>query len=78
MVQFRLSFDCRAFVIGVAIAVVGALILRALSRTPFWSCFVMVLAAMLLNSWFAEWEDNQPGGFDNPNTDESRYEGSVS
>ena len=29
-----------------------------------------VLAAMMLNSWLAEWEDNQPGGFNNPNTDE--------
>jgi hypothetical protein len=70
MVQFRRFFDGRAFVIGVAIAVVGAMILRALSQMPFWVCFVMVLAAMMLNSWLAEWEDNQPGGFNNPNTDE--------
>jgi len=31
---------------------------------------VMVFVAMLLNSWLLEWEDNQPGGFNNPKTDD--------
>jgi hypothetical protein len=29
----------------------------------------MVVLAMMLNSWLAEWEDHQPGGFNNPNSD---------
>jgi hypothetical protein len=70
MAHFRKFFDYRAFLVGMGIAAAGALIFRALTSFPFWVCFVMVLGAMMLNSWLAEWEDNQPGGFNNPNPDQ--------
>jgi hypothetical protein len=68
--HFRDFFDYRAFLAGMGAAVVGALIFRALTSFPFWVCFVMVIVVMLLNSWLLEWEDNQPGGFNNPKTDD--------
>jgi hypothetical protein len=70
MANLRRFFDYRAFLVGMGIAVVGALVFRALTSFPFWVCFVMVFIAMALNSWLAEWEDNQPGGFNNPNADQ--------
>jgi len=70
MTPFRRFFDYRAFLVGFGIAVVGALIFRALTSFPFWVCFVMVVVAMQLNGWLAVWEDNQPGGFNNPNADQ--------
>ena len=70
MAHLRDFFDYRAFIVGMGAAVVGALIFRALTSFPFWVCFVMVFVAMLLNSWLLEWEDNQPGGFNNPKTDD--------
>ena len=54
-----------------ALVVAGALVLRGLSGIPFWACFAIALVALLLNGWLAVWEDNQPGGFNNPNPDES-------
>jgi hypothetical protein len=69
MAHFRCFFDYRAFLVGMGIAVVGALIFRALTSMPLWACFVMVLLAMQVNSWLAAWEDDQPGGFNNPNGD---------
>jgi hypothetical protein len=69
MAHFKRFVDSRAFLVGTSIAVVGAVIFHALTSLPFWACFPMVVVAVLLNSWLAEWEDNQPGGFNNPNSD---------
>jgi len=33
---------------------------------PFWAGALLVIFGMLINAFFAEFEDNQPGGFNNP------------
>ena len=58
------------FLIGLGIATVAALGLRAVSGLPLWGCLAIALGAMLINGWVAEWEDNQPGGFNNLTTDD--------
>lgn len=68
--KLRGAFSFRHFLGGLGIATVGALILRALSGVPFWVCLVIAFGAMLVNGWLAEWEDNQPGGFNNPLPDD--------
>jgi len=36
------------------------------SDLPFWASFIIVVVAMALNGILAEYEDNLPGGFNNP------------
>jgi hypothetical protein len=69
MSKLREAFSFRHFLIGLGIATVLALVLRALSGMPFWGCLAIAVTAMLVNGWLAEWEDNQPGGFTNPTPD---------
>ena len=59
--------DWPYFFMGLALATVVALGLRAFSGMPFWGCFLIALFALLVNGWVATWEDDQPGGFNNPN-----------
>lgn len=63
-------FQVRGFIVGMGIGVAGALVLRALVRLPFWACLAIVLVGLLINGWLAAWEDDQPDGFYNPNTNE--------
>ncbi|HMN73779.1 MAG TPA: hypothetical protein PKA55_18110 [Rhodoblastus sp.] len=49
-----------------AICLAAAAIITAASSLPFWLSLIMSVAAMILNGFFAEWEDRQPGGFYNP------------
>lgn len=57
--------------IGVAVLVsLAALGLRAVSGLPFWGCLAIVVGAMMANGWLAAWEDDQPGGFNNPTPDD--------
>jgi hypothetical protein len=44
--------------------------MRAMSRMPYWACLAIVVGSMVVNGWLAEWEDNRPGGFNNPTPDE--------
>ena len=32
----------------------------------FWPALGIIVAAVLVNGWLATWEDEQPGGFNNP------------
>jgi hypothetical protein len=66
------SFDTTAFLWGMGLVALGALLLRAISDMPFWACFLIALGALLVNGWLAEWEDNQPGGFNNPRDEDKR------
>jgi hypothetical protein len=66
MAKFREFFSFPDFLAGMAIAALGALALRAFSGLPFWGCFAITVLAVLVNGWLATWEDNQPGGFNNP------------
>jgi hypothetical protein len=58
--------DWRGFLGGMALATLGGLGIRALSGLPFWGCFLIALFGILVNGWLATWEDEQPGGFNNP------------
>ncbi len=51
---------------GLCIAVVIALIVSWLFHFSFWLALPLAVVAMIANGIFAEWEDNQPGGFNNP------------
>jgi hypothetical protein len=52
--------------VSLGIALLGALALSSFSGLPFWACFAIAFGALLANGWLATWEDNQPGGFNNP------------
>lgn len=54
------------FLISMALVTLAAFALRAVSALPFWGCFAIAVIALLLNGWLATWEDEQPGGFNNP------------
>ncbi len=62
----RHKFDIRAFVIGVSIALLISGLISFFFHCPIWMTFFMVIFSMVINGFIAEWEDNQPGGFNNP------------
>lgn len=75
MAWFRLRdrFSPAHFFGGVATAAVVAYALAAFSDLPFWVCFVLALVGMLVNGWFATWEDQQPEGFNDRNDRHPRH-----
>ena len=52
--------------VGLGIAATIGLILSAFTNLPIWASIIMVAVAMFLNGLLAEYEDNLPGGFNNP------------
>ncbi len=52
----------------IGLAIVGALgaIAHYAFGINFWAAALIAGLAMIANGLFAEWEDRQPGGFDNP------------
>lgn len=52
--------------LGLGIAATIGFIISAFSNLPFWAAFIIVAVAMFLNGLLAEYEDNLPGGFNNP------------
>lgn len=52
------------------VAALAALVLHALSDLPFWGCLAIAVGCMFVIGWVAEWEDNQPGGFNHPTPDD--------
>ena len=49
-----------------AFVALGALALRAYSGLPVWGCFLIALFGLLVVGLLPAWEDEQPGGFNNP------------
>jgi hypothetical protein len=66
MAKFRKFFSFPHFLAAMAIAALVGLGGRAFTGLPFWVCFAIAVLAILVNGWLATWEDNQPGGFNNP------------
>lgn len=60
--------DWKAFLIGVSIAGLIALLVMKFIGLNFWITFILVAFAMFINGLIAEWEDNRPGGFNNPSS----------
>lgn len=52
--------------IGAGIAAALAGIVSAVTRIGFWPAFLIALFAMIANGVLAEYEDNLPGGLNNP------------
>ena len=50
----------------VAIVVIVAYFISRWAHLNYWLILVIVAVAILLNGLLASWEDNQPGGFNNP------------
>ena len=55
-----------SFFIGLSIAAAVGLVVKWLFGLPFWAAFGLAVFGMVVNGFLAEWEDNQPGGFNNP------------
>ena len=51
------------------IAAVVSVFLVKWARFGFWTIFVIIVVAILINGWIAGWEDDRPGGFHNPKSD---------
>lgn len=67
--------DLKYTAIGLAIAAIIGALISWLSSLPFWASFTIVVVAMMLNGILAEYEDNLPGGLNNPvSKDEIKYE----
>lgn len=52
--------------VGLTIAAIIGTLISWLSGLPFWASFMIASVAMILNGILAEYEDNLPGGFNNP------------
>jgi hypothetical protein len=61
------NINIKALSIGVLIAGITAGLFAFFVKISFFICFVMITVAMVINGIIAEWEDNEPGGFNNPN-----------
>jgi 4-hydroxybenzoate polyprenyltransferase len=58
--------DWPRFLISLVACAVFALAGHWIFGVPYWLAFLIAMVAILLNGAFAVWEDDQPGGFDNP------------
>jgi hypothetical protein len=69
MMQTRMRgrFELWPFVGGVAISAAVASLVWWLSGMPFWICLLLATAGLVVNGYLATCEDEQPGGFNNPN-----------
>ena len=44
----------------------GSVLYALIGVFVFWVCFLIAEFVLLANGWLATWEDEQPGGFNNP------------
>lgn len=58
--------DLKYTAVGLTIAAIISALISTFSDLPFWASFIIVVVAMMLNGILAEYEDNLPGGFNNP------------
>jgi hypothetical protein len=58
--------DIKLFAIGVSIVFAISVLVSYFMHFPFWPTFFVILFSMFINGLIADWEDNQPGGFNNP------------
>ena len=69
--------DLKYTIPGLAIALIISFVLSWFSSIPFWVLFPIVIVALVLNAFLLEYEDNLPGGFNDPTADDeikSEYE----
>ena len=51
----------------IAVVSIASYLLHNYSGMPLWGAVLIVVVALIGNGLLAEWEDNRPGGFNNPN-----------
>ena len=59
----------RVTILATSLAISGsvAALVSWFLKWPLWACWLSVAGAMMVNGIIADWEDNRPGGFNNPN-----------
>jgi len=62
----RRRLDLKYFSVGLLLAAVVGLLLSTFTELSFLAAFIIILVAMVLNGLVAAFEDNLPGGFNNP------------
>ena len=60
------TFQWKYFAGHVALTAIGAVGITYFGGLSIWLSVPLVSISLVLNSYLAEWEDNQPGGFNNP------------
>jgi hypothetical protein len=61
--------DLKYTVIGLVVAGVIGYLFSLFAKLSFWLAFGLVVLSMVVNGLLAEYEDNLPGGFNNPMSD---------
>ena len=61
-----IPFQPKYLFANLAISAAIAGIFAFFTDTSFWMLWPIAIVAMVINGYLAEWEDNQPGGFNNP------------
>ncbi len=74
MSRIKNFVDLKIFLIALTIVLVVSYLLSVGFKIPFWASFLFILGALLINGLIAEWEDNQPRGWNNPDGDVPPHE----
>jgi hypothetical protein len=64
--MMSISFQPKYFFGGLAASAALAGAVTYFSGLSFWLIWPLLIVALVINGLLAEWEDNQPGGFNNP------------
>jgi len=62
----KIRFVPRSALIGMSFAVLAAWGLSHWTELSFWAAFAIVAGSMFINGIVAQFEDEAPGGFNNP------------
>ena len=62
--------NIKYLLISLSIALVAGYIFSSLTNMSFLASFIIVALSLMLNGLVSEYEDNLPGGFSNPLTEE--------
>ena len=63
------TIDLKYTVAGLVIAGAIGYLFSLITKLSFWFAFGLAVFSMVVNGLLAEYEDNLPGGFNNPMTD---------
>jgi len=65
----KIIYHFKNSIIGLIIATIISGLIAYFSDIPFWIIYPIMIVALILNSYLLEYEDNLPGGFNNPKED---------
>ena len=58
--------NINTFMISILVALLLSLAISFFSEIPFWGALLVIIVAIFINGVIAEKEENEPGGFLNP------------